>query len=326
MNGTRLTSENEHTYTVLGRGPDPSLFRQSGDPSLVVIARGRKYQRGEDIRSVVEHGYFDTLILMPRDSSLALDKTIAQHANLRVLLFDPVFFAGDSSPGELINLAIKEAAGTQVIISWTGAGLQKAGEIHMPGGEDVLCYLPRIQTGKDGVIPSLYVPVLSNNQARNISIDVLPVSPDSRETESLYPYDYCGMYSVERFSRTGGYDPDLKNPYWQKMEFGCRARLWGERIKFNPGFHMVYPEKPRVEESTPDKDYLRFYLRVLAVVYTGDRAQLPFSRIFDLMKSASIGIISAWERLRKEQKWVRRHQYHYRRDARQMVELWGDEN
>jgi hypothetical protein len=325
MNGTRLTSEKSENYTVLGRGPDSSLLKKSRPVSLVNIIRGRKYQRLEDIRHLASLNYFDTIVMLPRDNALPYEELVSEFPNLRLFLFDPPLLEPRRSPGTLINLGIREAAGEVALFCWGGTGVSISQEAVAQLRSSVLCYVPQLRKPGGGLLPSMFVPAGQSEGASAAPIKPVPVIPDGRENESLFPPDYLGLYIKERFTRVGGYDESFSNPYWQKLEFGYRSRLWGERIAYLPGFRVDYHNEPEVEESTPDEDYLRLYLRTQAIRYTGDRAQLPAGRFWAYYRAGNSNLFQAWERFAGERRWVKKHRYHYRFDLRQLVELWGEE-
>jgi hypothetical protein len=324
MNGTRLTSERPDSYTVLGRGPDSSLLGNTRPISAVHIIRGRKYQRLEDIRHLASLKYFDTIVLMPRDNALPYEELVAEFPNLRLFLFDAPAFAGGRSPGSLINLGIREAAGEAVLVSWGGTTVNLEPDSVAGLSGSVLCYVPQLRKPGGALMPSMFVPAGDGQGGPGAPVKPVPVVPDGRENESLFPPDYMALYVKERFSRIGGYDEQFSNPYWQKLEFGYRSRLWGERMRYLPGFRIDYLNQPEVEESTPDEDYLRLYLRTIAIRYTGDRAYLPLGRFWPYYRAGNRNIIRAWESFARERAWVRKHRYNYRFDLRQLIELWGE--
>ena len=50
----------------------------------------------------------------------------------------------------------------------------------------------------------------------------------------------------------GGFDYTIQNPYWQNLDFGVRAHLWGEKIRIFTSFRIQYEGNPIAE----DKDYI----------------------------------------------------------------------
>lgn len=324
MSGIHSISETSNNFTILGRGPDTALLKKTQELSLVHIVRGRKYQRLEDIRHLASLGYFDTLVLMPRDSTLPYEELVSEYPNLRLLLFPPEDFSQLHTPGSLVNRAISEASAQAVLVTWGGTVLSLSPQSLKHVDRNTLCYVPQLRSESGSLIPSLFIPTGNQRGAQQRRGEPIPVLPDGREQESLFPADYIGLYIKERFERSGGYDEAIRNPHWQKLEFGYRTRLWGEKIRVLSGFRADYLNEPGAEESTPDQAYLTMYLRVLAIRYTGDRAYLPISRFWSFFRAGNRGLLPAWEEFSKQRAWVHRHRYKYQGDFRQMAELWGE--
>ena len=55
--------------------------------------------------------------------------------------------------------------------------------------------------------------------------------PQKEGEPTLFPFDFCGIYNREKFAQSGGFDPAIANPYWQKLDFGVRCFLWGEHLR-----------------------------------------------------------------------------------------------
>lgn len=319
MSGTPTIFETDKNYTVLGRGPEGGASL-----SLVQLVRHRKYQRTEDIRKIASGDFADVIVILPRDTILPYEDLVAEYSNLRLLFFDPDYYR-QSSIGVLINAGIAEADGEFVAVLWNGVNINLKPDLLKGLGQDILCYLPYVQDNKGRIIPSFFVPTPTEGGKREHFVEPHPILPGAEEEQSLFPYDYSGIYVKERFKRCGGFDNTMLNPYWQKLEFGYRAWLWGERMVHLPGFKIDYSEEMIVEESTPDEDYLKFYLRILAVMYTGDSAKLPMRRFLPYFRAGNKGLLSAWLQFMREKRWVKGHAFNYRLDAPQMVELWGED-
>ncbi len=289
------------------------------------IIRGRKYQRREDIQDLASLNYFDTIIMLPRDNALRYEELVADHPNIRLFLFDPGFFSTGGSAGTLINLGIREARGEAVLTVWGDSRPSLSDASLRQISSDVLCYAPMLRKPGASVLPSLFIPAKSPGNDPDRPVEPIPVIPDGREQESLFPSDNMALYIKERFLRVGGYDESFRNSYWQRLEFGFRSRLWGEKILYLNGLRVDYLNDPAVEISTPDEDYLKFYLRIMAIRYTGDKATLPVKRFWHFYRAGTVGLLKAWERFSMQRRWVHKHRYHYRFDVRQLVELWGEQ-
>lgn len=324
MSGIPSTFNSSRNYTVLGRGPAGRDNSMNYNISVIQLIRGRKYQRVEDIRRLAAKKIADTIVVMPRDASLPLDDLTSEFPHLRIVLFPREMYYDTASAGSLINISMGEAKRDLVCVIWNDMELHLSESAFRGLDPSVLCFLPLLKDSKGNPVPSLFVPA-GNPSMKSLTFrEPLGILPDGREQESLLAADYCGVYNRQRFIRSGGYDEELTNQHWQKLEFGYRSRLWGERFVSLNALRFQYLETISAEESTPDEDYLRFYLKTLAVRYTGDRAELPWGKFWPFYRAGRIGVFQALDQFRRLRKWVREHRYNFRWDVRQMIELWGE--
>jgi hypothetical protein len=182
-----------------------------------------------------------------------------------------------------------------------------------------LCTAPWLYTYRNELVPSLFVPVFYKKRLK-----VLPLSPVKDEVPSLYPYDYCGIYSKERFILQGGYDYKIENPYWQKLDFGFRGHLWGERIVCSRLLRAAVNESAPPENATPDESYRIFFLKNLAVRFNGDRGELSYGRFLPFFLHSGCGFFTALREYRSARHWVRINTYRFRMDSQSVTELWED--
>jgi hypothetical protein len=177
--------------------------------------------------------------------------------------------------------------------------------------------------GADGhgdLLPSAVAPALHRQ-----SLKLLPLPPARDGARSLYPYDYCGIYSRERFILMGGYDGSIENPYWQRLDFGFRAWLWGEEIRLSQALRLGYVEAPPVDDSTPDDFYKWFWLKNLAPIFRGDHAAIPARKFWAYWRRRGGNPASALQEFRAALDWVNLNRFRFRQDASSLVELWGEE-
>ena len=138
----------------------------------------------------------------------------------------------------------------------------------------------------------------------------------------LFPFDYCGLYSRERFSQLGGFDSRIGNPYWQKLDFGLRAWLWGEKILGTTRLTVLYMGSPPVDDTTPDEGYKAFYLKCLAVRIRHQMGVLQWWRFPEFMFRSDNGPIYAVKEFAAARSWVKTHRFRFRREPRDLIERW----
>ena len=110
--------------------------------------------------------------------------------------------------------------------------------------------------------------------------------------------------------------------YWQKLDFGLRSYLWGEEIRYEPGFHLRYSAEPAAEDSTPDAGYKLFYLKNLAVRFTGDTGIMPRSKFLKYALRSDTGFFYSWKEFREVRRWVTLNRYRFKTDASGLINQW----
>ena len=143
-------------------------------------------------------------------------------------------------------------------------------------------------------------------------------------TAALYPFDYVGIYNRKLFQLAGGYDPEINSSYWQKMDFGFRSWLWGERIQLNASFRVYYTCDIQQDDATIDQDYRRFYLRNLAVRVRDNLAYLPKSGIFSYIFRSGEGPMVAIAEYKETSAWIESNRSRFIQCGRTLVEKWNE--
>ena len=305
------------SYTVVGGSKGSSSGRGRG-LSVVLLNRSGMVNRTEILEDLERLGADEILSIEPGGDSYAIESLAQRFPRIRFVLPHR-----ETNPGEKINIGIGEAAGSLIAVLWNDMKVVSTSfseRFIEKARESVsLCLVPWIYNTRNEILPTLRVPAFHRKRLR-----VLPLSPLRDETPSLYPFDYCGLYSKERFILLGGYDSHLPNPYWQKLDFGFRAHLWGERILSSSQFRISSYESSPPEDSTPDESYRIFFLKNLAVRFLGDRGELPVSRIPSFVLRAGGDWYQAWKEFRQAKKWVAINSYRFKMDSQSVTELWED--
>jgi len=287
--------------------------------SVVLLNRGSRFARGDAFRELSRAGFSSILSVEPRGDSLDAESLSSRESGLRFLLLSE-----PASPGVQINLAMRESAGPYVFVLWSDMALSaqalSSRFFDRLAERDVLCRAP-LFLGKGGE----GLPSASNPALHKSSLKVLKLSPSKDGARSLYPFDYAGIYSKEKFVLTGGFDPLLTNPYWQKLDFGFRSWLWGEEIRVSQALKVAYSGAPPVEDETADECYKWFWLKHLAPSFRGDSAVIPSSRLWSYLRRRGGGPAAALSEFRAACEWVRTNRYRFRSDAASLVDLWEED-
>jgi hypothetical protein len=305
------------SYTVVGGGRDAGLAPDSSRRdglTVLLLARGGRFYREEQLRELSGLPGVQVLSVEGPGPTYDLEELARRDPAVRFLLLrEP------ASPGEKINLGMGEALSERVLVLWSdlrdeGGSLAAGLE---PLRRELLCHVPRLKSPRGEVLPSMLVPAMIKG-----SLKVMPWKPSQEGMRSLYPFDYCGLYSRRRFLQLGGYDPWMGNPYWQKMDFGFRAGLWGETIAWNPRLQFAYSGEPEGEDSTPDSSYKLFFLKNMAVRFTGDSGLLPLSRLPRYALRSGSGLLDSLKEFREVRAWVHENRFRFQGDAPSLLGRW----
>jgi hypothetical protein len=281
---------------------------------VLLLSRGGRLYREEQLRELAGQSGVQVLSVEGPGPSYDLEELARADPAVRFLLLrEP------ASPGERINLGMGEALTERVLVLWSD--LRDEGEslaaAVQPLRRELLCHVPRLKSPRGEVLPSVLVPTMIKG-----SLKVMPWKPAQEGMRSLYPFDYCGLYSRRRFLQLGGYDPWMSNPHWQKMDFGFRAGLWGETIAWNPRLQLAYTGEPEGEDSTPDASYKLFFLKNMAIRFIGDSGLLPLSRLPRYALRSGSGLLDSLKEFREVRAWVHENRFRFQGDAPSLLGRW----
>jgi hypothetical protein len=324
-------------YTVLGGARVDRIRKEQGALSLLVLNRGSRFDREQSLALLTEARSGDILWVEGPRISYEIEPLSRRYPDVRFLLLQE-----EASPGEWVNLGIEETRSRHVLVLWSDMRLHPetlrllqaqlveasergsrvppgtgGGPRSSPQERPALCLVPQLRGPGGEVLPTIQVPALVRGR-----LSVLPFSPVRAGMSSLLPYDYCGVFDRGRFHACGGFDTWMRNPYWQKLDFGLRCGLWGERIRLHDGLEMRYLEEPAAEDTSPDSSYKLFYLKNVAVRFNGELGVLPWSRWLTYALRSGSGLVDSLREFREIQDWVHEQRYRFQRDLAGLVNRW----
>jgi hypothetical protein len=316
MNITPTISESALPYTVLGARGAVRQREADRELTLVLLNRRRAFDRAGLIGELERFEPDEIIDIETGVRSFDAEELTGRFPRLTLILLH----AG-MDWGSQVNLAMNEARGRFVLVLWSDLGLGDSHSnrrgIERMFEEDLLCSVPTMYLSSGQAVPNLVVPSLHGRKFKPIQL-----SPARDLMQTLYPFDYCGLYARDRFRLTGGFDGRIAKPYWQKLEFGLRCRLWGEKIVCRKSLRLGAGWESETEDATPDAGYRLFYLRTLAVRHRLDRGVLPWSALPGYLLHSGTEVWVAWNEFRAERRWVKRFGARYRMDVQSLVDLW----
>jgi hypothetical protein len=315
MNTTPSTSSAlPVAYTVIGGARWDRVRRWSHDLTFLVLSRGDRLFRGELLAELRATGAGEIVWVGGPGASYDLEAQAREFPDVRFLVL-----GGPATPGERVNIGISEARAPRVFCLWSDARV-----VSLPAdladrsvADPPVCTVPLARTPRGEAMPTLQAPRLVKGR---VALDWRAPARDGGRT--LFPFDFCGVYDVERFDRLGGYSAAVASPHWQKLDFGFRAHLWGETLRCRTGLVVAYATEPPADDATPDASYKQFWLRNLAVRRRRDAGELPAWRLAEYMLRSDTGPLYAVKEFRAAREWVRQNRWRYRVDPRDLVAGW----
>lgn len=303
------------TYTVIG-GSRSRTAREAFPVSVLLLNRGPRLYRSALLQDLTHIGFESIISMETGSESPEIESLAARFPNVRFISFQESVGIGDR-----LNVGIRESGAPYVFVLWNDMRLatstlssrffEKVVEL------DVACLVPTIADTQGVVIPSIVHPAMARQTLR-----MVPLTPTKDGEKTVFPFDWCGIYSREKFILLGGFDWTIKNPYWQRLDFGLRAWLWGEELRYAQALRLKYESAPPADDVSPDIDYGRFWLKNLAPVHRGDSAVLPGAKFFSFLARARRGPLSALEEFRAARTWIHANAFRFKQDASRLADLW----
>jgi hypothetical protein len=301
-------------YTVIGGRRWDKLTRHPFRLTILVLGRGDKLFRNDLLKELGRIDLSEIVWVEGYEPSSDIDGLSHDHPDVRLVLMGAPVTAG-----EKINVGILESRSPLVLCIWSDMRISHLTEslLDTLSKGAAVCTVPVVRNSRSEQIPSYQAPLW---RRRRLSLAFHNPRRDGEEV--LFPFDFCGFYSKEAFQRVGGYDPSIENPYWQKLDFGFRCHLWGERIIGTTALTATYSGAPPTDDATPDAGYKAFYLKNLAVRFRREMGVLPGWRMLDYMAHSDTGPFYAVKEFLAVREWVHRHRFRFRKDPRDILEGW----
>ncbi len=299
-------------YTVVGSSRDTDIRKPM---SILLLHRGGRIDREGLFRELSERHDGEIISIEAAEGSYDVERLAQRHGKVRFILPSRAM-----NIGAQINIGVRECSSDYVYVIWNDMRPIELSEraLTRATAEDVLCSAPYIRNERSQVIPTVMTPAFEKSG----TLRVLPQTPNSESVQSLYPYDYVGLYQTRRYLDVFGYDARIQRPYWQKLEFGLRCWMWNEKIRLSSALRVAYTGTPPSDDTTPDEDYLRFYWKTLGVRMTSNGAALSSRRLIGgllITPGAAPALIRSFRELRRE---FRRYGSRYKRSSLKLISEW----
>lgn len=303
-------------YTVVGGRKEDRILKYSSRYSILLLNRGGKFYRDDFIDDIINQDRVEILCMDGPGATYDFEAKSRKYPGVKYLLLKD-----NLSIGEQINLGIEEARSRYVLVIWSDMKIHNSGNLEKyileVENEEVICTVPLLKTKKMEQIPSVHYPLEVKRK-----LNVIPSNMIKNNMMCLYPFDYCAIYNKEKFQLINGFDRDIKNPYWQKLDFGFRAFMWGEKITGNTSLLISYLNDETFENNTPDTSYKLFYLKNMCVKFKKNKAKIPLFRYIKYMLASDTGPVSSLKEFFAVRDWVKENAARFKTDSRRLIKEW----
>lgn len=310
-----IFNERRVPHTVIG-GTTRKTDEPAASLTVILLNRGGRFYRSAVFQYLENIGIDSVISVETSNKPYDVESLSARFPRVKFLV--PLERV---SVGELINTAIIETQSPRVLVCWNDLRLPPSGipqrVFDRLDEEPALCLVPSLTGQRLESIPVYMVPAFAK---RTLTVEPLPGVRDQAAT--LYPFDYAGIYDRQRFLSLGGFDPEIANPYWQNLDFGFRAFLWGERIVVSTSLRLSYEGDIPREDVTPDSSYVTFYLKNLAPVLRNGSIRLPLWSFFTLLFKGGLNTFEAIGRFRRVSRWISSNRNRFVSDAADLASSW----
>lgn len=287
------------------------------DVTAVLINSGNSHMRLQNLESLTRSGFARIISFENDAKNYNIEDFVQKFPHVQFII--PLEKAAD---GDLINLAVREIATPYFLvlrdsISITSQILSRS-IFQKIAATNAFCTVPRFFSRASRALPVIFIPGVRKSV---LKIDSSVTVSDNLST--LYPFLFIGLYDTKKFLSLGGYDPLIRNPYWQNLDLSFRAWLWGERINVSTSLQYYFTGEVSEEDSTPDLSQLRFYLKNLAVLIKNGRAEIPLSKFLGYKMRSSCGLFETARQFSSAREWVAENSDRFVMDAYRLISEWG---
>lgn len=309
-------SEYQINRTILGgkqNNPNAAF-----DISVIMLNTSGSHLRTQYIENLLNCGFKSIVSVEPDAESYNVEENSHRFPAVKFMIPRE-----KTSDGVLINMAMAELDSKYVLVL--------RDSFHIPAGfltknlaeyfieTELFCIVPRLLDNKGNGIIINFFPEAKHGKFK---VGLRQAVQDGLQT--LYPFNYIGLYNRMKFIQTGGFDYSINNSYWQNMDFAIRSWLWGEKIVMTTKFQLAYAEEIPLEESVPDLSYLRFYLKNILPRFCADHGQVSDLSFPGFFFKSSCGVFEALSQFKIAKSWVEKNKYRFQRDIQYLIENWTD--
>ncbi len=310
------TTFNEHAVSYALAGGE-AFESKKGGIDAIVISRGGWYNFSSIVESLKTLGISSIISVEAPNKSLDIEKMIVEYPSVKFLLPSEQITVGEG-----INIAISELKGEFVLTLRNEQSIVDP-RLMLKSIKEVqsskrICTVPVLITKNNSVLNTQMVPILKDGHFFTESASLI-----QNGGQSIYSFDFSGIYNRSKFIDVGGFDYTITNPYWQNLDFGFRSFLWGEELKLNTKFKLKYLSTLPIEDTSHDDSYTRFYLKNLKPSLKGGKAYMSFDVFFSYVKGMGVNPFMAYKYFKIGRAWVRSNETRFKISPYELIANWS---
>lgn len=315
MNTIPLTfNEDQVNTAVLGgiKGERESNL----DVSIILLNTHGSHLKMQVFEEFAKCGFKSVVSVEPDSGNFSLEEISRKYPFVKFIM--PL---EKINIGQMINSAVKEIDSEYFFVIKDCFYIQQ-GFITKALVENMMerkkyCVVPRLVNMEKEGIPQIKVP--SAKKSRFV-VESRTMVSDGMKT--LYPVDFTGLYNTQKFLQLGGFDYTIDSPYWQNLDLGLRAWLWGEETVLTTNFQLSYIDEITPENKTPNLDSLRCFLKNELPKFKNDHGYASRWAFWWFLYNSSCGFMEALRQFNDAFKWIYTNRYRYQKDLKMLIEEW----
>ena len=301
--------------TVLGGKQKPAQVKMN--VSVILINTHSSHLRLKNLEVLQRAGFEKIISMEPNGDNYNLEDFVNKCPDVKFIIPQEKVTVGD-----LINIGMEEVNSDYVLVINDSLSLSNFRlspvSIQKLIDRKQYCFVPRLFIDKNQTLPVNLIPHVEKGVLKIEAVDSL-----QDNTETLYPYDFIGLYNRQKFIQLGGFDYTIESTYWQNLDLAMRSWLWGERTSITTSFGLSYLEDAPVEDATSNVSQFRFYLKNLAPRFILDHGEIPCKTLLRMIRRSACGFVETINQFKDARNWVKKNQYRFKTDASLLISDWG---
>lgn len=309
-----IFNERQINRTVIGGRVQPSEVTM--DVSVVLLNSNGSHFRMQTLETLSKCGFASIISIEPDSGNFNIEEISRRLPAVKFII--PLEKVTD---GDMINIGMSEVHSSYVLVlrnslHISALVLQPRLAEHLTAKGNY-CIVPRLLDSSQNALPVQFSP-----SAQRGHFKIIPSAVVTDGVQTLYPFDYVGLYNRMKFIQLGGFDYTITSPYYQNLDLALRSWLWGEVTTLSTTFLLSYDESVPIEDMTADLTYLHFYLKNLLPRVRFDRGVIPDASFMTFLIHSSCGFFESRKQFKDAQRWVNTNKFRFHTDIQHLIENW----